>query len=157
MPNVNASAELLCREAYAEHLNSFPWDIYLTQTFKRTRRDGINAARTVWHYLDDKFCASRAFIAVEPHYLDGIHLHGLIRVPEWHEKLPLAIHRYFTKAFGWNVTSVARSQGIISWYCSKYVVKENDFHYFGDKDSWNLDKCPYSGYNDDIGFQSRFG
>ena len=86
-----ANVELL-KEAYATHLNSFPWDMYLTQTFKLTRRDGSNAVSAVWKCLQDVFSSNRAFLAVEPYYLDGIHLHGLLRIPEWHDTLPGRVH-----------------------------------------------------------------
>jgi len=135
LPKSVLEKELL-QQAYSEHLNSFPWDIYLTQTFKRTRRDGTNAVSSVWRILEDKFDCVRAFIAVEPHYLDGIHLHGLLRCIPWQDNLPIRMSKYLMKAFGWNTYSLARSQGIISWYCTKYVVKENNFFYKGDKSAW---------------------
>ncbi len=139
MPESNIyGKDLALQEAYASHLTSFDWDVYMTQTFKHTRRDGSNAANHVYKTLEEKFGAIRAFIAVEPHYLDGIHLHSLIHFPEINYQRDLVgrLKKYCGKAYGFNHIAVARDQDQVSLYCCKYVVKGNDFFYKGEPSAW---------------------
>lgn len=127
------------KAAYAEHIRRFPWDFYVTTTFRRLRRDPSNAAHAVWHSLD-KLEATRAFVAVEKHYLDGVHIHALSRHalrpdmnPEWEWK-------YLFKAHGRSRVEEIRDVGQVSAYCSKYVTKgDYDYYYFGDPEAWLLD------------------
>ena len=131
-------------EAYAETISQYDWDIYLTQTFRRCRHDGTNAVFAVHKKMEDVFGASRAFVAVEPHKLDGLHLHALYRIPEWQSNLPTRIKKYEKKAFGY--TNSIRSMNIppenftVAMYCSKYVTKGNDFFFLGSPEAWLLDK-----------------
>lgn len=138
MPDKNS-----LREAYAQHLQSFPWDTFLTVTFKHTRHDGTNAVNAVWQRLPG-FC-DRAFFAVEPHKLDGIHLHALLHhkdcVPvEQFNSVAERTQQYCTKTFGWSRAEFIETDGVMA-YCSKYVTKENDYFYLGSPDDWKpLDK-----------------
>jgi len=131
------------RQAYAEHLQKYPWDYYITQTFRNNVRDGLRASQSFWGILERKFMATRSFIAVEPHKLDGIHLHALTRhcFDKINEK---ALWKYLFKAEGRSRVESPRfnSQALVTWYCSKYITKGDcDFHYFGDKNAWLLDSA----------------
>jgi len=132
------------RQAYAEHLQQYPWDYFITQTFRHNVRDGLRASQSFWDILEGKFAATRAFVAVERHKLDGIHLHALTRhcFDRINER---ALWKYLFKAEGRSKVEIPRyhSQALVTWYCSKYVVKEGDydFHYFGDKSAWLLDNA----------------
>lgn len=125
-------------EAYSSHLSTFNWDTYLTVTFKHTRHDGTNAVNAVWERLP--CLPDRAFIAVEPHKLDGIHLHALLHhrndMPvEQFNEIPGRTQAYCTKTFGWSKASFIETAGVLD-YCSKYVTKGNEYFYKGDPYYW---------------------
>ena len=126
------------REAYATLIHDQDWDFYSTVTYRVPRRDGIRAARRYWDVLEKKFDADRAFVAVESHRLDGIHLHALSRHALRPSLQAQTLWRYCFKAFGRYSAEEPRcaSTALVSWYCSKYVVKggEDNYHFFGD--SW---------------------
>ncbi|MBA7553336.1 hypothetical protein ES705_45926 [subsurface metagenome] len=131
------------QEAYAEYLQTFSWDYYSTVTFRRLRRDSLAAAAAVWAVLDGKFLATRAFIAVERHVLDGVHCHLLHQ--HYHELGLNAVKAYsmwlyLFKAFGRTTVEDIRSPGDVSTYCSKYVSKGEQFNLFGEPQAW----IPYS-------------
>jgi len=131
------------REAYAEHLHQYPWDYYITQTFRNNVRDGLRASQSFWNILETKFHATRAFVAVEPNRLSGIHLHALTR-HVFDRINEHALWKYLFKAEGRSKVEVPRwnSTALVTWYCSKYITKGDcDFHYFGDKSSWLLDNA----------------
>ncbi|MBA7552048.1 hypothetical protein ES705_44601 [subsurface metagenome] len=126
-------------DAYAEYLQTFSWDYYSTVTFRRLRRDPLAAAAAVWAVLDGKFSASRAFIAVELHVLDGVHLHLLHQ--HYHELGLQAVRAYsmwlyLFKSFGRTTVEAIRSSGDVSTYCSKYVSKGEQFNLFGEPQAW---------------------
>ncbi len=126
-------------DAYAEYLQTFSWDYYSTVTFRRLRRDTLAAAAAVWAVLDGKFLATRAFIAVERHYLDGVHLHLLHQ--HYHDLGLNAVKAYsmwlyLYKAFGRSSVEQIRGPGDVSSYCSKYVVKEEQYNFFGEPQAW---------------------
>lgn len=125
------------REAYANHLMQFDWNSMLTQTFKRTRHDGTNAVNAVWIRLQP-FGYTRAFFAVEPHKLDGIHLHALLRKNYESCIDDTRVKQYCDKTFGWSVISPIRNNATVSLYCAKYVVKGNDYFYEGAPIAWQL-------------------
>lgn len=128
-------------DAYANWLIGFDWQVYATFTFKHTRHDGCNAVNAVWEKLNEVFDYDAAFLAVEPFKLDGVHLHGLL----WTacpELLRLnAAHSYFNKAFGWSQFSMlAETRLSVGLYCTKYVIKENDFYLKGETGAWQTAK-----------------
>ena len=111
--------------------------MYHTQTFAHTRRDGTNAASAFWNIIRTKMNADRAFIAIEPHYLDGIHIHSLIQARDGFRMY--ASKSYLEKAMGYNYIvpiDKAGSKAAVNLYCAKYVTKGNDYFYFGDKGAW---------------------
>ncbi|MBA7537139.1 hypothetical protein ES705_29406 [subsurface metagenome] len=127
------------QEAYAEYLQTFSWDYYSTVTFRKLRRDSLAAAAKVWAVLDGKFSASRAFIAVERHVLDGVHLHLLHQ--HYHELGLQSVRAYsmwlyLFKAFGRTTVEAIRSPEQVSTYCSKYVSKGEQFNLFGEPQAW---------------------
>ncbi|MBA7537130.1 hypothetical protein ES705_29397 [subsurface metagenome] len=126
-------------DAYAEYLQTFSWDYYSTVTFRRLRRDPLAAAAKVWSILDGKFAATRAFIAVEKHVLDGVHCHLLHQ--HYHEigsqaVLAYSMWLYLFKAFGRTTVEAIKSSEQVSTYCSKYVSKGEQFNLFGEPQAW---------------------
>ena len=131
-------------QAYAQHLQNYDWDFFSTVTFKRLHRDPINAAAKVSRALDKLGC-TRAFLAVERHRLDGVHVHTLHRHIFRPELRSSSIWKYFDKAFGFSTVSLPRAADTVAVYCAKYVTKSGDesgdtYYYYGDADAWNLDK-----------------
>lgn len=123
------------REAYSDHLQSYEWDTYLTVTFKHKRHDGTNAVNAVWERLP--FAPTRAFFAVEPHKLDGIHLHALLYHPLIENDTPSRTQAYCTKTFGWSAASWLNGSPGCAEYCSKYITKGNEYFYKGLPFFWN--------------------
>lgn len=127
-------------EAYAMFVQDYSWDFYSTVTFRRLRRDSLAAAKAVWDILDGKFNATRAFIAVEQHMLDGVHLHLLHQ--HYYEKARLqgvrasSMWAYLFKAFGRTSVEEIRSAEDVSMYVSKYVSKGENYNLFGEPAAW---------------------
>lgn len=125
---------------YANYLLGFEWDAYYTQTFRRLRHDGCNAALAVWHKLCSRLEWTRAFVAVENHKLGGVHLHALLSndLRDWtyintglrsQSRQFEATKKYMDKAFGFTHITSARNQATVNLYCAKYVTK-NDGDYY---------------------------
>lgn len=127
------------RQAYAKEIHRYSWDFYSTITFRLIHRDPIFAALRIGRALDKLDC-SRAFIAIEPHRLDGVHAHLLSRHTYRPEIKASTLWKYFFKAYGRSRVEPIKSASIVSWYCSKYVVKGDfDYSFYGDKQAWLLD------------------
>lgn len=132
------------QDAYAEYLQEFSWDYYSTVTFRKLRRDPLAAAASVYAVLDGKFLATRAFVAVERHVLDGVHLHLLsqhYREVGHQAVKAYSMWLYLFKAFGRTAVEAIRSTEDVSYYCSKYVSKGEHFNLFGAPQAW-LEKLP---------------
>lgn len=127
-------------EAYAVFVQEYSWDFYTTVTFRRLRRDSLAAAKAVWDILDGKFQATRAFIAVEQHVLDGVHLHLLHQ--HYYEKQRYqgirasTLWSYLFKAFGRTTVEEIKSASDVSTYVSKYVSKGEQYNLFGEPQAW---------------------
>lgn len=140
------------RQAYAEHLGEYSWDFYSTVTFRTTHRDPLNAASRVSRALERLDC-TRAFLAVERHRLDGVHVHTLHRHTFRQDLASASVWKYFSKAFGRTTVESPRETTAVEAYCAKYVTKDyglggESFHYFGDTAAWTLDRM---WYNEDRG------
>ncbi len=129
------------RSAYSDLLQSLPWDYYLTQTYRHLHRDTISAPARHWEALQDAG-ATRAFIAVEPHYLDGVHLHSLAKFPGpmatatlFHR---LDLRRDLKREFGFVDVDRIRDPSQVTSYCSKYVTKGPlSYEFFGEPSTWH--------------------
>jgi len=66
----------LIRQQYAEFLQGYNWDYFLTSTFRQPRKEPYYALQSVWHELQKSFVA-RAFMVAEPHQSGDLHIHGL--------------------------------------------------------------------------------
>lgn len=129
------------RAAYSELLESLPWDYYLTQTYRHLHRDTISAPARHWEALQDAG-ATRAYIAVEPHFLDGLHLHTLAK---FHGRMAdatlfhrLDLRRDLRRDFGFADVQRIRDPGQVASYCSKYVTKGSlSYELLGDAASWD--------------------
>jgi len=123
--------------AYADYISQFPWDLYSTITYREPRKDCIYQAQRAFGVLE-KFGATRAVIAVEPHRLSGVHLHCLSRhLPALDSTVPL--WKYCFKAFGRTTVESVGDTLAVSRYCAKYVVKENNVSFAGSPEAWLQD------------------
>ena len=135
------------RSAYSELLESLPWDYFVTQTFRRLRRDTIHAPAQHWEALQEAG-ATRAFVAVEPHYLDGLHLHTLARFPGDMAEATLFhrldLRRDLKNNFGFVTVDRIKSHEQVTTYCSKYVTKGMaTYDFFGNPGAWS--PSPHQG------------
>lgn len=124
---------------YADFIAARPWDLYTTITFREKRTDSLYWTDKIWHVME-KFDAVRAFVACEPHKLEGIHFHVLSAHSNFDNKAEIkadvntsALWKYCFKAFGRStVEKIRDDQLAVSRYCAKYVVKGNNFDFKGE-------------------------
>lgn len=122
---------------YADFIAKYPWDLYSTVTFREKRTDGLYWTKRIWQTLE-KFDATRAFIACEPSQYQGIHFHMLSRHIPALERTD-SLWKYCFKAFGRSQIEVIDSPLAVARYCSKYIVKGNEFDFKGTPEAWTLD------------------
>jgi len=123
---------------YADFISDREWDLYSTVTFRHKRVDSIYWTGRIWGTLE-KFDAVRAFVACEPHKLEGIHFHVLSAHSNFTDTNEVkadvntsALWKYFFKAYGRSqVDKIRGDQLAVSRYCAKYVVKGNNFDFLG--------------------------
>lgn len=130
------------RLAYAEHIQQFPWDFYITQTFRIPRRDPIYAARRFYDVIYTHFDCDRCFVAVEPHSTGDLHLHALTRhLVSTRPDVPPGMYKYLNKAFGRVSISGVSDAVAVTRYVAKYVTKSGyHYEYFGDRSAWVYDR-----------------
>ncbi len=122
--------------AYADFLCNFEWDLYVTQTYRYVVREPIYACAKMYSTLE-KFGATRAFIAAEPHRSGDMHLHLLAR-DEFENINPTALWKYLFKAFGRAKVERVDDHFSVTRYCSKYVVKPSGhYEFFGNAKAWD--------------------
>lgn len=145
MPEV-ARRDGQTRQAYAEFLQGYNWDYFLTSTFRRPRQEPYYALQSVWHEMNCNSGVARAFLVAEPHQSGDLHVHGLVAGPggSWRPdiSLPWDIWSGLFKRFGRAKVEAANSQGAVSMYCAKYLLKQQsrvcDFYeLFGGKSYWH--------------------
>jgi len=161
------------RQEYAEFLQGYNWDYFLTATFRQKRiyhpqaqieglwykppsanrsytvdaprKEPYYALQSVWHELEQSSVA-RAFLVAEPHQSGDVHIHGIVSGagPGWRPEmaLPWDIWSGLFKRFGRANVELCNSQGAVSSYCSKYLLKQQsrvcDFYeVFGSKFAWH--------------------
>lgn len=126
------------RQAYSELIHSRPWEFYSTITFRTPRHDQLSVISTLSKAFS-RLEASRAFIAVEPHRMGGVHAHCLSHHPLRKDMQAGWIWKYMFKAFGRSsVSKIKDTQSLVTWYCAKYVTKGPDYEYgfMGNRDAW---------------------
>lgn len=133
--------------AYSEFLQSLPWDLFFTATFRSPRKEPYYAINHVSNTL--RTCnAARQFIACEPHSSGDLHLHGLLansRISGHAELLsPHEIWGTLFKKYGRAKVEFCNNQAAVANYCAKYVVKETNkwdhYEFVGHPWHWLIDK-----------------
>jgi len=132
------------RQDYAQWLQSYHWDYFLTSTFREPRKEPYYALQAVWHELK-RHSVARAFLAVEPHESGDLHIHGILAGagPGWKPELelPWDIWDGLYKRFGRAKVEACDSQERVSSYCAKYLLKQQSrvcdyYEVFGRKTAW---------------------
>lgn len=112
------------REAWAEWLQTLPWDWFLTQTFEIPRRphQSIQVLTRLASTLR-RFSASGVFVGTETHKSGYLHVHGLLRDPLL--EIPWGpLTRELRRRYGRNKLERIRDKSKVASYCSKYVAKD---------------------------------
>ncbi|MBA7552251.1 hypothetical protein ES705_44809 [subsurface metagenome] len=144
MPEV-ASRDNTIRQEYAEFLQGYHWDYFLTSTFRKPRKEPYYALQSVWHELRKSFVA-RAFLVVEPHQSGDLHIHGLVAGTGagWRPEiaLPWDIWTGLFKRFGRAKVEACNTQEAVTGYCAKYLLKQQSrvcdyYEVFGNKLAWH--------------------
>lgn len=132
------------RQQYAEFLQGYNWDYFLTSTFRKPRKEPYYALQSVWHKLRE-YDVARAFLVAEPHQSGELHIHGLASGfgPGWLPDiaLPWDIWSGLFKRFGRSTVEACNSQEAVTGYCAKYLLKQQSrvcdyYEVFGDKQAW---------------------
>ena len=143
MPEVAERGSTI-RQEYAQWLQGYNWDYFLTSTFRRPRQEPYYALQSVWHELTH-YDVGRAFLVAEPHQSGDLHIHGLAagRGPGWRPEiaLPWDIYAGLFKRFGRAKVEACNSQELVTGYCAKYLLKQQSrvcdyYEVFGDKRAW---------------------
>jgi hypothetical protein len=151
------------KEAYADWLQSKPWDYFLTTTFRSPRKEPYYAIKHVWNTLKPHGIG-RAFLACEPHQSGDLHIHGIVAglmtrqsigdggeiyVPTRYKRdgqlrldPPEVIWGDLFKVFGRSKVELCRSNEDVAGYCAKYVLKQQSrvcdyYGVFGGRRQWN--------------------
>ena len=132
------------RQDYAEWLQSYNWDYFLTSTFRQPRKEPYYALQSCWHVLQNDFVA-RAFLVAEPHQSGDLHIHGLAAGTGggWRPgiALPWDIWSSLFKRFGRAKVEACNTQEAVTGYCAKYLLKQQSrvcdyYEIFGSKNAW---------------------
>lgn len=136
------------KESYAEFIQSFEWDYFITVTFKKPRKDKLYAIKKVWDTLYWSCHIDRAFIVAENFKgQDECHIHGLIfsdiypysgRHSMYVGKQPSEVWRILFENHGRSKVEAINKKNNVAAYCAKYIMKEDDAEYeiLGKKEHW---------------------
>ena len=130
------------RQEYAEWLQGYNWDYFLTSTFLLPRKEPYYALQAVWHELTWHGVA-RAFLVAEPHESGDLHIHGIAAGHPGSPNLalPWDIYDGLFKRFGRAKVEACNDQGAVSSYCAKYLLKQQSrvcdyYEVFGRPTAW---------------------
>ncbi|MBA7544150.1 hypothetical protein ES705_36498 [subsurface metagenome] len=143
MPDILERGQII-RQQYAEWLQGYHWDYFVTATFRSPRIEPYYALKHVWGELRNHFVA-RAFLGVEPHQSGDLHIHGILAGRGEGMRpdiaLPWDIWAGLFKRFGRARVDACNSHEGVTAYCSKYILKQQgrvaDYYgVYGSKFAW---------------------
>jgi len=113
------------RDAFGDWLSTFPWDYFITVTFRFPRQPhtAISTVRQVARVIR-RSNTGRLFLGTELHINRTLHLHGLLEArggPTRFSRWQLWADLY--ERFGRSEVREVQSREAVSLYVSKYVVK----------------------------------
>jgi len=113
---------------YAEWLQMYNWDYFITVTFRKQRKEPYYVLESVFNELSYEYFVARAFLGCEPHQSGDLHIHGILAgpAPGWLPEiaLPWEIWSGMFKRFGRSKVEACNSAEAVSAYCAKYVLKQ---------------------------------
>jgi len=119
------------RYALSEWLQVFPWNYFLTVTFRWWARP--EQSQTHFEYIRRsvaRYHPERLFLGAELHTKGDLHIHGLYAQGEGTAVAPQGYPRatdlwsVFFRRFGRSKVEVVHSKSAVVSYCTKYVTKE---------------------------------
>jgi hypothetical protein len=134
--------KLEAMDSLTNFLCGYPWDAFVTQTFKHK----VMFQRQALKRVSDRMTSvvwpvRRAFLATEEHYLGGYHVHGLLEFDhsrsETGETMVLVLkERDRLATLGWGRVEEVKLIGGVAGYCAKYLTKVvSDYDFYG---KWDL-------------------
>lgn len=142
------------RQEYAEWLQGYNWDYFLTSTFRKPRIEPYYALKHVWNELSNHWVA-RGFLGVEPHQSGDLHIHGIVagNPPGWQPEidLPWDIWDGLFHRFGRARVEACNTNEAVTAYCAKYILKQQhrvaDYYgVYGSRLAWQGGKLNDAGY-----------
>lgn len=140
------------KEQYAEWLQGYRWDDFLTVTFRQSRKEPYYALRHVGNALRNSHNVARAFLVAEPHQSGDLHIHGIIAGSEVQGRgfygvegnnmdTPTGIWGDMFRRFGRSKVEPCKNHEAVSMYCSKYILKQQSrvcdyYEVIGNKLAW---------------------
>jgi len=133
LPEVCASLEDL-RPVYAAWLATFPWDFFLTITFREPvpmrRQESVTHA--VGQSIKSRYeTVDMLALFAEPHLSQNLHLHGLMAVGASEgiiNHVRIGLEGYLTDRFGRSQVAYPRGAGAVTKYVAKYCVKTDGYY-----------------------------
>ena len=122
------------RPEYGAWLASFPWDYFLTVTFREPVP--MRRQESVTHAVGQSIKARYETVKMlglfaEPHLSQNLHLHGLVHLGASEEIVARArkdMQAYLTDKFGRSAAAFPRGRGSVTKYVAKYCVKEDGYY-----------------------------
>jgi len=122
------------RDVYAEWLETFPWDFFLTITFREPvpmrRQESVTHA--VGQSIKARYeTVDMLALFAEPHLSRTLHLHGLVKFLGGGGVLNHvreSLQGYLTDRFGWSRAEFPRGHEAVSKYVAKYCVKTTGYY-----------------------------
>lgn len=136
------------RQEYAEFIQGYNWDYFLTSTFRSPRKEPYYALKHVYNELS-RGNVKRAFLVAEPHESGDLHIHGIVAGAGAFEgaklkpeiELPWQLWGRLFKRFGRAKVEACNTRQAVALYCAKYVLKQQSrssdyYEVYGDKPYW---------------------
>jgi len=128
------SSKPAIRMDYAAWLESLPWDLFLTVTFRdpvpMRRQESVTHA--VGQTIKSRYgTVDRLALFAEPHRSMNLHLHGLVKFGGREDLLDYArqdLQGYLSDKFGRSQAAYPRGSAAVSKYVAKYCVKTDGYY-----------------------------
>jgi len=129
------ASKLAIRDAFAEWLETLPWHLFLTITFREMvpmrRQESVTHAvgNSIKAYFEN--IAQLALFA-EPHQSRNLHLHGLARLAPGHPIVERAtkasMQARLGDLYGFTKIEYPRGAHAVAKYVAKYCVKTDGYY-----------------------------
>ena len=113
------------RDAFGDWLATFPWEYFITVTFREPRQPhhALSTVREVGKLIR-RHASGSLFLGTELHHSRTLHVHGLLETAgRPNEFLASVLWRQLFDRFGRSQVRPVLSREAVSNYVSKYVTK----------------------------------